>query len=270
MIRVEPHGDVVHFRMARTVFGRALYWTGAYVVDGLLVDCGPPALSREVLRTLEGHRLVGLVLTHHHEDHTGNAGVLRERRGLVPRIHPAGVPLLRHGFPTRAYRRLVWGAPRRADAEPLGEDVRGASLAFQVLHTPGHSEDHVCLFQPERGWLFTGDLFLAERLRYLRSDEDLERLVASLEAVARLPLREVFCAHRGLVRDGPAALRRKAENLKAVRETVIELMRGGLPEDEITRRVVGRESWLSYASRGDFSARNFVRAVARGRAEPGG
>lgn len=120
-----------------------------------------------------------------------------------------------------------------------------------------------CLYEPDRGWLFTGDLFLAERLRFLHADEDLDALIRSLETVARLPLREVLCAHRGPVRDGPAALRRKAENLRTLRERIAALLRQGLPEKEIARRVVGGEGLLTWLSRGRFSARNFVRAVAR-------
>jgi len=38
VIIASDHGEVRYFRMARTAFGRALYWTGVYFVDGLLVD----------------------------------------------------------------------------------------------------------------------------------------------------------------------------------------------------------------------------------------
>jgi glyoxylase-like metal-dependent hydrolase (beta-lactamase superfamily II) len=264
MIRVEPHGDVTFLRMARRWLGRPLYWTGAYVVDGLLIDAGPPALARELAGVLADVPLVGLVATHHHEDHTGGAGFLAERRGLVPRVHPAGVPILAEGIRAELYRRVAWGRPRPVTAEPLASHVESRRLRFEVVPTPGHSVDHVCLLEPERGWLFTGDLFLAERLRYLRNDEDLAALIDSLRRVTRLPVKHVFCAHRGPVRGGAAALLRKAEVLEELRERVLDLLRSGLAESEIARRVVGREGVLTWISRGAFAARNFVRAVARG------
>ncbi len=265
MIRLETHGEVVHLRLSRTALGRPLFWTGAYLVDGLLLDCGPPATARELMQALEGRRVDGLVLTHHHEDHVGAAPLLNAARGLVPRVHREGVSLLEHGFVQERYRRLVWGRPRRFRPEPLGAEVEGRSTRFRVVHSPGHSVDHVCLFEPERGWLFTGDLFLAERLRYLRADEELDRLIASLEEAARLPAREVFCAHRGPVRGGVEALRRKTEHLRALRERVLDLLGQGLPEGEVARRAIGHEGPLTWFSLGRFSVRNFVRSIAHGR-----
>ena len=263
MIQAEPDEDVVFFRLARGLAGRPVYWTGAYLVGSALIDCGPPATARELARALEGRRVDALLVTHHHEDHMGSADLLGSTRGLVPKIHPVGVPLVEGGFPQETYRRVAWGRPPRVRAEALGAEVEVGALRFEVVFTPGHSPDHACFFERERGWLFTGDLFLAERLRYLRDDGDLSSLIASLETVGRLPLSRVFCAHRGPVRDGPAALRRKAEALATLRERARELIARGLPEREIARRVVGPEGFLTWFSRGRFSARNFVRAVGR-------
>jgi glyoxylase-like metal-dependent hydrolase (beta-lactamase superfamily II) len=265
VIRIHPHGDLFFFSMARRVAGLPVYWTGAYYWDGVLLDCGPPATAPELLKLLGGRRLEALLVTHHHEDHMGAAAHLLRERGLRAQVHPRAVPLLADGYPQELYRRLAWGRPPRIAAEPLGAEAAAGSRRFQVVHTPGHSPDHVCFFEPERGWLFTGDLFLAERLRYLRSDEDLTALIGSLDTVCRLPLQRVFCAHRGPLDDGPRALTRKRDGLVSLRERVADLLRQGLPEAEVARRAVGPEGGLTWISRGQFSARNFVRAVARER-----
>lgn len=263
ILRPCSHGEVLYIRMARTLLGRPLYWTGAYLVDGLLIDCGPPALAGELLRALEGRTVETVVLTHHHEDHVGAAWALETRRGLRPYAHPAAVSCLQQGFRIQVYRRVVWGVPRPVEALPLGSEVRSRRLRFEVVHTPGHSPDHVCLFQPENGWLFTGDLFLGERVRYLRADEDLEALVGSIDALLTRPVRELFCAHRGPVAEGAAALARKAQGLRRLGAEVRQLRRRGLSERQIARRTLQGEGAVRWLSLGHFSARNLVRAAAR-------
>lgn len=262
VIVVEDHGEITFFRMARRLAGWPLYWTGAYLVDGLLVDCGPPATARAFVRALDGRRVDAVVVTHHHEDHMGGAAALSMARGVEVHAHPAAVPLMEGGFVQEGYRRLAWGRPARVKARALGAELATRALRFEVVPTPGHSPDHVCLFERERGWLFTGDLFLAERLRYLRADEDLAALIASLDRVCALPVSRVFCAHRGLVRDGRAALERKRDRLVALCERVRELLAAGVSEREVARREVGPEGLLTWYSGGRFAARNFVRAAA--------
>lgn len=85
------YGEVRYFRMARTVFGRASYWTGVYFVDGLLVDSGPPNLAREVARLCRELPVRQCATTHHHEDHSGNHRLLAERLGIRPLAHALGI-----------------------------------------------------------------------------------------------------------------------------------------------------------------------------------
>ena len=269
MIRAFDLGEITFFRMARRLAGWPVYWTGAYLVDGLLVDCGPPATAHAFVRALAARPVEALVVTHHHEDHMGAAAALRAARGIEVQAHAAALPLLAQGFVQEGYRRLAWGRPPRVEARALGTTVTTRALRFEIVPTPGHSPDHVCFFERERGWLFTGDLFLAERLRYLRADEDLAALIASLDRVCALPATRVFCAHRGEVRDGRSALERKRDRLVALVARVQELGAQGLSEREITRRAVGPEGFLTWYSGGRFAARNFVRAAAKVRASSG-
>ena len=61
MIVFEPEGELTFIRMARSVLGRPVFWTGAYLVHGLLIDCGPPAVAPELCRALRGTPIDGLV-----------------------------------------------------------------------------------------------------------------------------------------------------------------------------------------------------------------
>src|SRR2546425_631756 len=175
------YGEVRYFRMARTVLGRAVYWTGVYLVDGLLVDSGPPNLARDVRRLVGELGVRQCVTTHHHEDHSGNHGLLARELHITPLAHRSGVARLAESdAQPPLYRRVAWGARPPVSVAPLAQQLETPQFRFQVIHTPGHAADHVALFEPERGWLFSGDLYLAPRLRYLRADEDVYAMMDSL------------------------------------------------------------------------------------------
>ena len=252
--------------MARTVFGRAIYWTGVYLVDGLLVDSGPPNLARDVRRLVSDLAVRQCVTTHHHEDHSGNHGLLAAELGITPLVHPNGVSRLALAdTQPQLYRRVAWGARTPAPTAPLGERLETPRLRFQVIHTPGHATDHVALFEPERGWLFSGDLYLAPRLRYLRADEDVYAMIESLRRLIALEPATLFCQHRGQVEHGGTRLRHKLEFLLELGERIEALRGRGLGEGEIARALPGSDLLWRLWTGGDFSKRNFVTAFLRPR-----
>ena len=259
------YGEVRYFRMARTFLGRAPYWTGVYFVDGLLVDSGPPNLAREVARLCHELAVRQCVTTHHHEDHSGNHGLLREQLGIRPLAHSLGVPRIAAPESPQLYRRTTWGAPTPAETDPLGAWLETPTLRFEVLHTPGHADDHVALHEPDRGWLFSGDLYLAPRLKYLRDDEDVHAMIDSLRRVVALEPRVLFCQHRGRVEHGAAMLRRKLDFLVELGERIGVLRDRGLDEDEIARTLPWSDLLWRIWTGGHFSKRNLVRAFLRPR-----
>src|SRR5256885_252251 len=130
------------------------------------------------------------VPTHHHEDHSETPGLPAAELRIPPLPHAIGVSRLAVADThPQLYRRVAWGARPPVPAAPLGEGLETSRFRFRVIHTPGHATDHVALFEPERGWLFSGDLYLAPRLRYLRADEDVYAMMDSLRrgAGARAP-----------------------------------------------------------------------------------
>lgn len=265
MIRSSDYGDVRYFQMARTFFGRAIYWTGVYLVDDVLVDSGPPNLATDVRRLVRELGVRRCVTTHHHEDHSGNHALLAGELGITPLAHAAGAASLGRPDPEpQLYRRVAWGVRAPARVAALDEWLETTRFRLRVLHTPGHATDHVVFFEPERGWLFSGDLYLAPRLRYLRADEDVYAMIASLERVIALEPRELFCQHRGRVADGAAMLRGKRDFLVELGGTIHALHGNGLGEREIARALPGSDLLWRVWTGGDFSKRNFVRAFLRG------
>ncbi|WP_419661055.1 beta-lactamase domain protein [Desulfosarcina variabilis str. Montpellier] len=68
----------------------------------------------------------------------------------------------------------------------------------QVVHTPGHSPGHMCFWEKDRGYLFTGDLVYKDTLFAYFPSTDPEAYLNSLERVSALPVKYVFPAHHTL------------------------------------------------------------------------
>ncbi len=105
-----------------------------------------------------------VVLTHTHPDHVGTLDAVVE-----------------------AFDVDVWGYDSSQDgvdhAIADGETVRIGDDQYEALHTPGHKDDHICLYAPSVGVLFAGDLVFANG-GFGRTDipeGDRDRLVESIQ-----------------------------------------------------------------------------------------
>jgi len=198
MLKISHFDPITRFDLARTLAGRGRYWTTAYLVDGLLVDTGCAHTAPELLRALKDASLHRIVNTHTHEDHIGADGLLqRQHPDLEILAHPLALPILsdpRGKQPLQPYRRLFWGWPEPARGTPVSdkEVIETRHHRFQVIYTPGHSLDHVCIYEPDQGWLFSGDLFVGGQDLALGAMYDIWQIITSLKRVADLPLKTLF------------------------------------------------------------------------------
>lgn len=78
------------------------------------------------------------------------------------------------------------------------EEIILGNRIIKVIHTPGHSPGHLCFWEKERGYLFTGDLVYKDTLFAYYPSTDPQAYLHSLEKVASLPAERVFPAHHTL------------------------------------------------------------------------
>lgn len=114
-----------------------------------------------------------VVLTHRHYDHTTMLPALRQR--YAPTV-------------------LGWGPATdgidRAVAD--GEEIRFGDETFRVVHTPGHTDDSICLYGTESHHLFVGDTPVVIN----SCDGTYEpRYVAALRRLAALPVEAIHFGH---------------------------------------------------------------------------
>jgi hydroxyacylglutathione hydrolase len=263
MIETEQFEDVTGIRMSREVEGRALYWTAAYLVDGLLIDTGCSYTADELVALLRDRKLGLVVNTHFHEDHVGADRLIRETYGVDILAHPDSAPRINEVPELRPYQEFVWGYPDPVEVGILGGAVETGKYRFDVLETGGHSAGHVALVEPERGWCFPGDIFITEKPKVIRADEDVRGLVESMKMLAGLPMERcvLFASMGRIIPDGRKALLACVRYLEELAEEVKALHARGLGAGEIRERLLGEGSSLAGLTGGHFSSDNMITSI---------
>ncbi len=269
MLRVTPDGAVTRLDFSRQLFGRPLYWTTAYYLDGTLIDTGCRHTAPELLEFLQDKPVSQIIATHRHEDHIGGCGAVQARYPQVKLYAPGDtLDVLadpHNAMPLQPYRRFIWGWPETAQGELLreGDVVETGCGDLQVIATPGHTPDHLALFQPEHGWLFTGDLFVGGKDRALGAGSDIWGIIASLEKIAQLDAAVLYPGSARVRRHPAEALAEKIAYLKGLAERILALHEQGKSERQIVRQVCGPTMQIEWVTGGHFSRRHLVRSYLR-------
>lgn len=270
MIKSQFYDEVTQFLMGRDYEGQVLYAMACYYVDGLLIDSGPFHVESELAAAFADYPVTEIINTHHHEDHIGNNAWFQKNRRIGPVLAPAAaVPLIEDPslWSTRImpYCQITWGVPPASLALPLADRALTDRYDFQVIPTPGHCPDHICLLEPRQGWLFAGDLYLSEKVNTLRSDEDVNLMLASLHKLLDHNFEILFCASGRVVEsDAKKAVQAKIAYWEEQRQQILALYRQGLSEDDILKQLYGKESALYGPSEGDFGKIHFIRSFIHG------
>ncbi|MEA4823595.1 MAG: MBL fold metallo-hydrolase [Clostridiaceae bacterium] len=206
--------------------------THCYLLEGndraLLIDTGLGVcdISAEVRKLTD--KPVTAVATHIHWDHIGGHKYYPDfytHELEMDWLH-GGFPLsmetirsmvvdrcdLPEGYEVGTYE-FFQGTPTRLLSD--GDTIDFGGRVVTALHTPGHSPGHLCFWETETGYLFTGDLVYKDRLFAYFPSTDPQAYLRSLEKVAALPVKRVFPAHHALD-IGPEILTRMRDAFRAL------------------------------------------------------
>jgi glyoxylase-like metal-dependent hydrolase (beta-lactamase superfamily II) len=236
----------------------------------VLVDTGmhQPGSMAQLERALEQVRLRVehvqlLVCTHAHSDHWGQAAPICERAGCELWMHPnhehatrtAGDPDLalarrievgrQSGVPAAALahyaerlREVPSGIARVVEPDHAlvdGVEVETDLGTWLVYETPGHAPSHVCLFQPERRLMISGDHLLGRISLYFDYDwtpDPVAEFLSSLDVVDRLDARLCLSGHGKPFVDVPGHIEGNRKLVSERLESVLAAL-GGEPRTAV-------------------------------------
>ena len=124
----------------------------------------------------------GILLTHHHVDHSGNAAYLRKELDCPIMIHREDADRFREGADILLEDGEVLTLTNGDGKD--GGDTKGKGIKLVVLHTPGHTRGGVCLMSERERICFTGDtIFNVDLGRTDLDDGSYEEMVCSIRDV---------------------------------------------------------------------------------------
>jgi glyoxylase-like metal-dependent hydrolase (beta-lactamase superfamily II) len=197
-----------------------------------------------------------VVCTHAHSDHYGLAASICEQTGCELWMHPKwehirlqaddpGAALERRlevgrmsGVPIRALDRYRQERTDKSEDEidgiraPDRELVPGVEVetdigTWQVYETPGHAPSHVCLHQPERKLLISGDHLLGRTVLFFdygHTPDPFGEYLASLDAIEPLEVDLCLPGHGKPFRDPEA----KIADVRGYADGLLDRVRAGL------------------------------------------
>ncbi len=232
-----------------------------YCVDGLLVDSGPLSLAKESIRFFQAHEINQVALTHVHEDHCGMAPWLQENKKVSVYLHKNSLAAASGKAALPLYRLRLWGERHPFQALAMPDEIKTPNHRFQTIDTPGHCAFHVVLYEKEKGWLFTGDVFVKVKQHVAFREENLSMMIDSLTKLLQLDFHTVFCAHSGVLTDGYQLMEDKLAFLLDLQEKVRKLEARGLTPRQINRELFPIKHPMTDMSEGEGSSYNMVNTV---------
>lgn len=171
--------------------------TNTYLVDGVVIDPGPDD-ARHLASILTVDPIERIILTHRHSDHAAGAERLSE----------------------------LTGASILAFGDSLEDGAQVANLT--VVHTPGHSSDHLCLWHATSGTLFCGDLIAGTgSILIAPPDGDLAAYMTSLERVRGLNASRILPGHGPEIMEARAKIDEYLSHRREREARVIAAIRAG-------------------------------------------
>ena len=234
-----------------------------YLLDDILIDTAQSNMRRQFTELVNKRNIDRAIITHYHEDHSGNIPVLKDKN-IPVFAHPLGVELLQNPETISTVENWVWGKAESVDVIPLTETITTKNFVLEIIHTPGHSPDHICLLERNNGWLFCGDLYVHSSINFFISNECMMKQINSLRNVLQYDFDVVFCGHNPQLLNARAKIASKLRFFEDFYGKVSDYYYQGYNKSAIMRILNIREHrLLKYLSGGRLSARNMINSIVR-------
>jgi len=253
-------------KMGYSLIGKPSMYVHTYMIDGLLIDTGISKLRKEFIEEIQQHKIEQIVISHHHEDHTGNLSELQSALQLEAKAHPLTIDLVSRPKSISLARHMSWGCitPTTCGILDLVVPIETNHYNFEIHHIPGHAVDQIALYEKSQGWLFSADLYLTSYPKIFMDNESILTSIKSLDSMLVLDFDVLFCCHRPRYENGKSFLQEKKQYLEEFYGKVIrEYQEGNEPRQILKALGLKEHHQIKLLSQQEISSINMVRSCIR-------
>ncbi len=208
--------------------------------DRVLVDAGLPGMARQFRDAIEKagvpfEKITRIIITHHDLDHIGSLGEIQKalphpvevmsHAEEVPYIQGERLPIKMTPAMMKQMEEQMRDLPaeRRQEMRTMMESMRNQKLkvhrtvadgevlpycgGIRLIHTPGHTPGHSCLYLQASRTLIAGDALMVEGGNLAPAppfiNADAPMALASLSKLIRFDIANVIAYHGGLFQEHP-------------------------------------------------------------------
>jgi glyoxylase-like metal-dependent hydrolase (beta-lactamase superfamily II) len=223
-------------KVAENVHLIAPSWSYVYLVVGeklAFVDTGLPQYFEDIKKYVAdlGHRLQDvsfIINTHVHEDHVACNKALKDICRAKLAVHELDAEYIenpdkflrdtfRHVPPSKEYVREAKSWKDNVDIFLRdGDTLNLGGVTLEVVHTPGHTQGSICLYDQERKILFSGDAlqgttaFVKEFGPVTGLYTNLDAYIRSIQHLLDLDIDLILPGHPNIIKNSDA--RKELEN----------------------------------------------------------
>jgi ribonuclease/clavin/mitogillin len=258
---VRYNDDITCIKTATEQDGQAIMFVYSYLVKDALFDAGCGNAVTEFEEFVKKNKINRVYISHSHEDHVGCLHLFDGNTTIY--ANEMTQKDLRNPQQIGEFFDFVWGQPKPIEEmAALPDTFSIGDLTFEVVPLPGHAQDMVGFYEPEKRWFFSFDAVpLPSKKKIAMPEENIPLMVATMEKIQDMDIEILFDSHRGPIDNPREHIQTRIDYINMIEKEARILHESGKSIEEIQQSLGLDGPWYLEMTKDRFGIDFFIKSV---------